>query len=578
MLEAEITTAGDVLVEGQHVGQLQGFRFTADPNATGEAAKALNSAAQRALAGEIEARATRVFDAVDDAFLLGNDGTIRWLGEPVGKIVPGPSALKPAVRLLADEQLTGAALEKAQQRLDLWLASHVKKLLGALEELESGEGLEGATRGVAYQLAEELGVLERSRVARDIKGFSQDDRAALRKKGVRFGAYHLYLPALLKPAPRSLAALLWGLKHGGLENLKGLEEVPHLAASGRTSFAADPDISKGFYRAAGFRVCGERVVRVDILERLADLIRPASSYRPGVTPGEPPAGAADGEGFVVTVAMTSLTGCAGEAFASILRSLGYQSAQRPGPAITVPLLAAASTEPLTPAVAAPEAGEPRADDAEASAEAEAVEAEAAPEPAEAVAADAAQAPIEAAVLEAEAPVVESVAETAEPIEEAPAEAAASAEPEAPALVEVWTLQRNVHAGPRRRPQGGPPAARADGQARDGRPARERPAGPRRGPSGEGQQREASGERGPRADPRKEAGARSGGKPRQDHQRQSPQRQDHQRQDHRPQRGDDDRRRHFSGPDRREKERLPDPDSPFAKLLALKAELEKKGKS
>ena len=34
MLEAEITTAGDVLVEGQHVGQLQGFRFTADPQAT----------------------------------------------------------------------------------------------------------------------------------------------------------------------------------------------------------------------------------------------------------------------------------------------------------------------------------------------------------------------------------------------------------------------------------------------------------------------------------------------------------------------------------------------------------------
>jgi ATP-dependent RNA helicase SUPV3L1/SUV3 len=575
MLEAEITTAGDVLVEGQHVGQLQGFRFTADPNATGEAAKALNSAAQKALAGEIEARATRVFDAVDDAFLLGNDGTIRWLGEPVGKIVPGPTVLKPAVRLLADEQLTGAALEKAQQRLDLWLASHVKKLLGALEELESGEGLEGATRGVAYQIAEELGVLERSRVAREIKGFSQEDRAALRKKGVRFGAYHLYLPALLKPAPRSLAALLWGLKHGGLENLKGLDEVPHLAASGRTSFAADPDISKGFYRAAGFRVCGERVVRVDILERLADLIRPASSYRPGVTPGEPPAGAADGEAFVVTVAMTSLTGCAGDAFASILRSLGYQSAQRPGPAITAPLLAAAATEPLTPVAAALEASETPAEET-VGAEAEAPESEAAPEPVEAVAAELAMdAPAEAAVLEGEAPAIEAPAQSAEPVAEAPAEAEAetsAAEPEAPALIEVWTLQRHAHAGPRRRPQGGPPAARADGPAREGRPGRERSGGPRRGPPGEGQQaerREGSGERGPRPDARKEAGVRpGGGKPRPDHQ---------QRQDHRPHR-DDDRRRHFSGQEKREKERLPDPDSPFAKLLALKAELEKKGKS
>ncbi|MGO9674819.1 MAG: helicase-related protein, partial [Methylocella sp.] len=31
MLEAEVTTSGDVMVEGQHVGQLNGFRFTADP-------------------------------------------------------------------------------------------------------------------------------------------------------------------------------------------------------------------------------------------------------------------------------------------------------------------------------------------------------------------------------------------------------------------------------------------------------------------------------------------------------------------------------------------------------------------
>jgi ATP-dependent RNA helicase SUPV3L1/SUV3 len=137
-----------------------------------------------------------------------------------------------------------------------------EKLLGPLEQLEKGEGLEGATRGVAFQLAEELGVLDRARVAKEIKAFSQDDRGALRKLGVRFGAYHIYMPLLLKPA-RSLAALLWALHHGGLEQVKGLDEVPHLAASGRTSFAAVSEIPKGFYRAAGFRVCGERVVRVD---------------------------------------------------------------------------------------------------------------------------------------------------------------------------------------------------------------------------------------------------------------------------------------------------------------------------
>ena len=280
MLEAEVTPTGQVMVEGHHVGSLQGFCFTPDPQAEGEEARTLNAAAQKALATEIEARARRVHEAVDEAFVLANDGIIRWLGEPVGRIAAGDHILKARVRLIADEHLTGAQLEMAQNRLDLWLAQHVKKMLGSLEELEIGDGLEGVARGIAFQIGESLGVLERSRVAEEMKTLPQDARAALRKFGVRFGAYHLYLPALLKPAPRALAAQLWALKHGGMETVKGIDEVAHLASSGRTSFAADATVNRGLYRAAGFRVCGDRAVRVDILERLADLIRPAIAYRP----------------------------------------------------------------------------------------------------------------------------------------------------------------------------------------------------------------------------------------------------------------------------------------------------------
>jgi ATP-dependent RNA helicase SUPV3L1/SUV3 len=335
MLEAEVTPSGDVLVEGQHVGQLAGFRFTADPQASGEAARTLNAAAQKALANEIESRARRMSEAVDDAFLLANDGIIRWLGEAVGVICPGAHILQPRVSILADQQLTGHALAMAQRRLELWLVQHVTKLLGPLSELEKGEGLEGLARGVAFQVAESLGVLDRARVAEEVKSISQGDRAALRKLGVRFGAYHLYLPNLIKPAPRALAAQLHALKHG-TGSVEGLDEVLHLAASGRTSFAANKDIPKNLYRAAGFRVCGDRAVRVDILERLADLIRPAINYRAGVTPGDPPPGAADDDGFIVTVAMTSLAGCAGDSFASILHALGYRPERRLGPAISMP--------------------------------------------------------------------------------------------------------------------------------------------------------------------------------------------------------------------------------------------------
>ena len=434
MLEAEVTTSGDVMVEGQHVGNLHGFRFTPDSMAEGEAQRTLNAAAQQILATEIDARALRVSEAVDDAFVLANDGTLRWLGEAVGKITTGDHVLKPMVRILSDERLTGASLEIVQRRLDLWVAAHIKKLLGPLFELEAGEGLEGIGRGIAFQVAESLGVLERSRVANEIKNLDQSARGSLRKLGLRFGAYHIYLPLLLKPAPRSLAAQLWALKHGGLETVKGLDEVAHLASSGRTSFPAEKDVPKGLYLAAGFRVSGERAVRVDILERLADLIRPAIAYRPGVTPGDPPPGTADGDGFVITVSMTSLAGCSGEMFASILRSLGYHAQQRKGPAITVPLIAKAATEPVKPVAA------------EADAQAEAPVAEAAVGEAPADAAEAVEAAEEAAPAEASAQdvAVEDVAvEAAAPADEAQAAEPQAAEPEAVVTAEAEAAPADV---------------------------------------------------------------------------------------------------------------------------------------
>src|SRR5438067_510785 len=86
-------------------------------------------------------------------------------------------------------------------------------------------------------------------LAGEINALDQAARATLRKYGVRFGAYHIYVPALLKPAPRLLATQLWVLKHGG-SDAKGVEAVQTLAGSGRTSIAADKDISRVLYRTA----------------------------------------------------------------------------------------------------------------------------------------------------------------------------------------------------------------------------------------------------------------------------------------------------------------------------------------
>ncbi len=348
-LETEIGKSGEVTVEGHVIGRLDGFMFAPDASAAGSEAKTLNAAAQKALASEIETRATKLSQAPNEQLVLAGDGAVRWHGDLVGKLVAGDDTLRPRLRIIADEHLTGPARDLVQTRLDLWLKTHIEKLLAPLFSLTAADDITGMARGVAFQLVEALGVLERQKVSEEVKGLDQPARATLRKYGVRFGAYHIYLPALLKPAPRSLATQLWALKHESPDAV-GVGDLLHLAASGRTSIPVNKDTPKPLYRTAGYRVCGERAVRVDILERLADLIRPALSWREGVQTAKPD-GAFDGRSFTVTGAMTSLTGASGEDFASILRSLGYRMDRKPKPAET-----AGSVELATPPVevAAPE--------------------------------------------------------------------------------------------------------------------------------------------------------------------------------------------------------------------------------
>ena len=617
-LDTEIKKTGEVVVEGHEIGRLDGFTFAADTSTGGSDAKALQAAARSALAGEIDARAIKVSQAPDREFVLASDGTLRWTGAPVGKLVSGDDVLRPRIRVVADEQLTGASRELVQARLDLWLKNHIERLLGPLFALAAAEDITGIARGVAFQLIESLGVLERQKVAEDVKGLDQPSRATLRKYGLRFGAYHLYLPVLLKPAPRSLAAQLWMLKHESPE-AKGLEDLQRLASSGRTSIPVDKDAPKALYRTIGYRVCGERAIRVDILERLADLIRPALTWREGSTGTRPP-GAFNGFGFTVTGAMTSLTGASGEDFASILRSLGYRMEKRPKPPEPTAPLEASEAAAQQSAAAATPADAALASEAATAPDGEVGVSNAEPAIAETVAEQAEHAPTLAPdsepVVEAEA-VAEPVVEKAPPVTEAasdaapavaepsaeaaPAEAtsiatpadgapAASAEPE---MIEVWRPgrpqgerrpregERRGRRRPERAPQtattaeAGAEPASTDSAAKEGEPSQDqnqqrrgRPRHRRReggGAEDRPEQRADRPDRGPQQDrpPRRdrpERGERSGRPDRSGR----PPRRDRDRRDDNP-------RTWSSSQEPRSKEA--DPNSPFAKLLALKEQLE-----
>ncbi|WP_296745537.1 helicase-related protein [Mesorhizobium sp.] len=637
MPEAEISPTGTVLVEGHHVGELQGFRFTADQSAGGEDAKAVRTAAQKALAAEFDARAERFGACANGDLALGSDGTLRWIGAPIGTLVAGDEPLKPRLVLLADEQLTGPARDKVAARAERFVNFQIESLLKPLVDLKNAEQLTGIARGIAFQLVEHFGLINRRDIADEMKSLDQEGRAALRRLGVRFGAYHVFVPALIKPAPSGLVTLLWALKNDGKDK-PGFGDVVHALASGRTSVVIDPAFDKTFYKLAGYRNLGRRAVRVDILERLADLIRPATNWKPGL--GQRPDGAYDGNAFMVTPPMMSILGATADDMEEILKGLGYRSEAKPVAEVKAKLEAQdnAAREAAAAKLAAEEAAraakvaetpvveaaaEASPDEGSEPATTEIHSAETATEgmaePAAEVVSEeqprkeTIEEPAPAAEQAAEAPAAPSMEEVAAqsgagerdgaddsdsagavpvpalradaPHKEEGEGAETPAEPEEPKPVLLWRQARFDHQRPRHRHDN-----RRDNRPRNGQAARDGQAGVTAGqpgdrPAQEGRRDQRDGAGKPRFDrskfkPRPETGER----------REAGERRDGKPQGERPDRregrpdwkgGRQDGKGNapggkpvFQAKPREERPQRFDPDSPFAKLAALRDQLKK----
>jgi len=203
---AEVEADGAVIVEGHAVGQLRGIEFQVDKGATALENRALRHAAKQAVTPEIARRLGRLAADQDTAFALTPDGAVQWRDVAAGKVTGG-TWFAPKVRLLG-ELGPAAARERAQQRLEAWLAAEAGRALKPLVRLkgaiESGM-LKGLPRGIAFRLIEAGGVIDRHEVERDLAALSQAERRTLRTFAVRVGAHSVWLPGVLKARARTLA-------------------------------------------------------------------------------------------------------------------------------------------------------------------------------------------------------------------------------------------------------------------------------------------------------------------------------------------------------------------------------------
>ncbi len=262
MLSA-VRANGEVIVEGEYIGMINGFDFDPDPTAHPDDVKSLMTVARRVLRDEIARRVALLEQDVDEAFVVRPDGEITWRGGAVARLRGGDTPLAPRVAAFQGTLVETAQRDRIAMRVQTAIHRQIAERLDALTRLGGpvlNRTLAGPARGIAFQLVEGLGVLPRSSVADLVTALTPVDRRRLRSAGVRIGGCHVYVPSMLKPAPMALRAQLLaayrglplpdGLPSGGAQSVR----------IGRTA----PDL----WSALGFQPIGPIALRVDRLDAI----------------------------------------------------------------------------------------------------------------------------------------------------------------------------------------------------------------------------------------------------------------------------------------------------------------------
>ena len=295
---------GVVRVEGHMVGTLTGLHFEPERGATELENRALRGAVDRAVTPEIARRLNELAVDADESFTVAPDGRIDWRGQTAGEVVGG-APFAPKARIFS-ELGDPRARERAERRMEQFVAAEAKRLMFPLAKLEQAiaDGpLGGAGRGLAYQLVEQFGALDKLQASEQLFALARSDRGLLKALGVVFGAFTLYLPALYRPEARAFGEIF--------ARLAAPDWRP--ASDGATPLPYPPPPTEALSLRA-LRAVGRLAAPVLALERLDHFARAAES---------------DGAGLEINPELAQSLGWTAAEMETILRALGFVRMPQP---------------------------------------------------------------------------------------------------------------------------------------------------------------------------------------------------------------------------------------------------------
>jgi ATP-dependent RNA helicase SUPV3L1/SUV3 len=301
-LIAAVAKTGEVLIEGAHVGRLDGLRFVPDA-VDGVETRMLMAAASRVLRSEVAAR-TRLLSAdADEAFAIDESGMLHWRGGCVGRLAAGEQVLTPRAEPIGGDFLEGEAREKVRKRLQEFVRAEIERRLAPLFAARALP-LGAVGRGLVFQLVDALGCVSVVEVGRQSAALGRPERASLSRLGVRFGTESIYFDPLLRADTMRFRALLWAVRNAR-------PVVPPLPSARRLAkpIEIDPVLPPSFYSAIGLRVLNGLALRPDRLERLAAAARRLARHGP----------------FSVGAELAAIAGVEPPALRRLLLALGYRA-------------------------------------------------------------------------------------------------------------------------------------------------------------------------------------------------------------------------------------------------------------
>ncbi|MCA1749228.1 MAG: helicase, partial [Sphingomonadales bacterium] len=219
-LPVRVDASGEVTVDEEPIGHIEGFRFIVEGEARHADKKRLLAAAERRLGGEFAERAARLIADEDGSFALvtepGAPLAVAWEGHKVATLERGKGLLAPRIALdPALAVLPAEARLRVAERLQGWLESALAEALGPLLRIEAAipdKRTPPAVRGLLAPFVEGGGVVARKPVQQPLAALDKQQRHLLSRLGITIGALDIYHPKLLKPE-----AIRWRLALGALD-------------------------------------------------------------------------------------------------------------------------------------------------------------------------------------------------------------------------------------------------------------------------------------------------------------------------------------------------------------------------